>query len=224
MAFTSLHWRATIGQAAIFSEKRDYVDQQMEQQPFEIQGRKPRPSTRENILSWAKTLGTAVVLALLIKNFVVVNAAVQSGSMESTIMTGDRVICNRLAYLNGKPERFDVIAFEYHQEGQELVYVKRIIGLPGEKVEVRDGKVYINDSETPLPDDFVDTSISGVPVGDFGPVVVPEGEYFVMGDNRNASYDSRRWPYPFVSREDILGKALFIYYPRLSGIAGPAEE
>ncbi len=199
------------------------MDQSMEQEPLQRHERKSRPSAKENIISWGKTLGTAFVLALLIKNFLVVNAAVQSGSMESTIMTGDRVICNRLAYLNSEPQRFDVIAFEYNQQGQDLVYVKRVIGLPGETVEVVDGKVYINGSETPLPDDFVDTSISGVPAGDFGPVVVPEGEYLVMGDNRNASYDSRRWPYPFVPQKDILGKALFIYYPRLAGIAGPAE-
>lgn len=195
----------------------------MEQEPLERQSRNPGISRKENLISWLKTLGAACVLALLIKNFLVVNAAVQSGSMESTIMTGDRVICNRLAYLKDEPRRFDVIAFDYNQEGKKLVYVKRIIGLPGETVEVKDGKVYINDSEAPLADDFVDAEANGVPVGDFGPVEVPEGEYFVLGDNRNFSADSRRWPYPFITRKDILGKAMFIYFPRMEGIGGPAE-
>lgn len=181
--------------------------------------RKKKQPLQESLISWAKTIIIALVLALLIKNFVIVNAAVVSGSMEETIMTGDRVICSRLHYYVGDPQRFDVIAFDYGEGGDTVVYVKRVIGLPGETIEVADGKVYIDGSTTPLPDNFV----SEVPQGDFGPYDIPEGEYFVMGDNRNHSYDSTMWPYPSIQRDVILGKALFCYYPEIKGIKGPEQ-
>lgn len=199
------------------------MDQSIRERLFARSGSKKKLSGKENLISWLKTIGTAVVLALLIKNFIIVNASVLSGSMETAIMTGDRVICSRLTYLGSNPQRFDIIAFDYTEGNQKLVYVKRIIGLPGETVEVVDGKVYLNGSDTPLTDDFLDPQANGVPQGSWGPFVVPEGEYFVMGDNRNFSYDSRRWPYPYVSRGDILGKALLVYFPRVELVAKVAE-
>lgn len=169
-------------------------------------------SIGRELLSWAKYLACAVIAALLINNFIVVNATIISGSMETTIMTGDRILCNRLAYVGGSPRRYDVVAFRHEYNGDEVIFVKRIIGLPGETVEILDGKVYINGGETPLKDSFV----NGAPQGDFGPFEVPPEAYFVLGDNRNNSYDSKSWPYPYILRDEILGKALIRYYPHMS--------
>ena len=92
------------------------------------------------------------------------------------------------------------------------MFIKRIIGLPGEKVQIINGKVYINDSETPLDDSFV----AEVPRGNFGPYEVPEDSYFVMGDNRNHSRDSRYWKTSnFVTYDEIVGKAVVRYYPSI---------
>ena len=141
--------------------------------------------------------------------------------MEKTIMTGDRLIGNRLAYginlqIGGKqickkmrdPKRFDIIIFRYPDDESEL-YIKRIIGLPGETVEIRDGDVYIDGSKEPLDDSFTAEKTEG----SFGPYKVPDGSYFVMGDNRNSSYDSRFWENTYVRFDEILGKAVFRYYP-----------
>ena len=178
-----------------------------------------RRSPFKAVAPWIRTLLAAFVLAFFISQFVVVNAAVVSGSMENTIMTDDRVICNRLAYLFSDPQRFDVIAFErYSSHEGWVIYVKRIIGMPGERVEIINGMVYIDDASSPLPDNFV----NGIPTGDYGPFYVPPGHYFVLGDNRDRSSDSKNWDDPFLPREQILGRALFVYYPRLSRIEGVA--
>ena len=176
-----------------------------------------KPSLAKSIFSWVKVLLTAFILAVLLREFVIVNASVISGSMEETIMTGDRVICLRLSYLFGEPRRFDVIAFDFYGEGERQIYVKRIVGLPGERVEIIGGLVYIDDADHPLPDSFT----KGNPHGSYGPFLVPEGHFFVLGDNRNASYDSKNWPDPFLSRGDILGRAIFTYFPRVQMIARP---
>ena len=123
-------------------------------------------------------------------------------------MPGDRVFGNRLAYVFSEPERFDIIIFKYPDDESQL-FIKRIIGLPGETVEIRGGNIYIDGSEEPLDD--VDTKETME--GSFGPYTVPEGCYFVMGDNRNNSRDSRYWEHTFVSEDEIVGKAVFRYWP-----------
>ncbi len=107
---------------------------------------------------------------------------IPSGSMENTIMTGDRVIGNRFAYSFSDPQRFDIIIFRYPDDESQL-FIKRIIGLPGETVEIQDGKIYLNGSDEPLED----VQTKETMVGSFGPYTVPENSYFVMGDNRNDS-------------------------------------
>ena len=177
-------------------------------------GKKPakKLSMRENIISWIKVIVSAVVIAFILKTFFVVTATVMSGSMENTVMTGDSIVCNRLAYLFGEPERFDIIAFNFTEpHGETRVYVKRIIALPGETVEILDGKVYIDGSSEALPDDFVDPN--SYSFDNRSPYEVPEGHYFVLGDNRYNSYDSKDWLYPYLAKDDILGKAAFKYYP-----------
>lgn len=162
---------------------------------------------KNEIISWIKTIAMAVVIAVLINSFVIVNATVPTGSMENTIMPGDRIIALRLTYYVSSPERGDIVVFRYPDD-ESVLYVKRVIGLPGETVEVKDGEVYINNSDTPLDDSFVKEQ----PVGDFGPYEVPGGCYFMMGDNRNNSQDSRYWVNKYVEEDKILGKVYFEYY------------
>lgn len=165
-------------------------------------------SWKKELFQWAAVLIIAVALALFINAFLIVNAQIPSGSMENTIMTGDRVFGNRLAYTFKDPERFDIIIFKYPDDESQL-FIKRIIGLPGETVEIRDGHIYINGSDTPLEDVETKEPMEG----SFGPYTVPEDCYFVMGDNRNNSRDSRYWEHTFVTEDEILGKAVFRYWP-----------
>lgn len=162
----------------------------------------------KELWEYIKMIIIVVVVVLIVNNFLLINARVPSESMEKTIMTGDRFFGNRLAYLFDDPERFDIVVFKYPDDESQL-FVKRVIGLPGETVEIKDGKVYINGSETPLDDSFTPET----PTGDYGPYVVPEGSYFMLGDNRNHSGDSRFWKQPYVEKEKIVGKAIFRYFP-----------
>ena len=162
---------------------------------------KEKDSTAKELFQWLIAILAAVAIALFVDNFLIVNAQIPSGSMENTIMTGDRVVGNRLSYLTKDPERYDVIIFKYPDDESQL-FIKRIIGLPGETVEIRDGHIYIDGSSEPLED--VETK--EYMVGNYGPYTVPEGCYFVMGDNRNDSKDSRYWINPYVSKDKILGK------------------
>ena len=167
-----------------------------------------KTSVGKELFQWVLVIIGAVILAFLIDTFVIVNAQIPSGSMENTIMTGDRVFGNRLAYKFSDPKRFDIIIFKYPDDESQL-FIKRIIGLPGETVEIHDGNIYINGSDTPLED----VDIKEPMEGSFGPYTVPEGCYFVMGNNRNNSRDSRYWENTFVSEDEILGKAVFRYWP-----------
>ena len=167
-----------------------------------------KTSVGKELFQWVLVIIGAVILAFLIDTFVIVNAQIPSGSMENTIMTGDRVFGNRLAYKFSDPKRFDIIIFKYPDDESQL-FIKRIIGLPGETVEIHDGNIYINGSDSPLED----VDIKEPMERSFGPYTVPEGCYFVMGDNRNNSRDSRYWENTFVSEDEILGKAVFRYWP-----------
>ncbi|HIX30012.1 MAG TPA: signal peptidase I [Candidatus Blautia stercoravium] len=157
---------------------------------------------------YVKMILFVVIVVLVVDNFLLINAVIPSESMENTIMTGDRIFGNRLAYLFEDPERYDIVIFKYPDDESQR-FIKRVIGLPGETVEIREGKVYINGSDTPLDDSFTPET----PVGNFGPYTVPEGCYFMLGDNRNNSRDSRMWDNPYVKKEKILGKAVLRYFP-----------
>ncbi|MFR7506665.1 MAG: signal peptidase I [Blautia wexlerae] len=175
----------------------------------------------KKILYAVKNTLIAFLLALFVVTCIIINAVIPSESMEKTIMTGDRLIGNRLAYginlqIGDKqickklrdPKRFDIVIFRYPDDESEL-YIKRIIGLPGETVEIKDGDVYIDGSKKPLDDSFTAEKTED----SFGPYTVPKDSYFVMGDNRNCSYDSRFWDNTYVRFDEILGKAVFRYYP-----------
>lgn len=175
---------------------------------------KPKSKLRE-LIEFFIPIVLAVVIAIVLKTFVFANAVVPTGSMLNTIQEGDRIIASRLAYINNDPERYDIIIFR-NPDNEEECFVKRVIGLPGETVQIVNGIVYVtqtNGETIQLDDSFVTNC---EPYGDFGPFEVPEGSYFMMGDNRNTSWDSRFWDNKYVHKDKILGKVKFKYYPGIS--------
>ena len=191
--------------------------------------RADKANTEDNIkvvFSWiVKFTFCAFILMLFSLNFI--NAEIPSGSMETTIMTGDRIMGYKGAY-NGKkgPKRYDIIIFK-DPTGSGKYLIKRVIGLPGETLVFKNGDVYLKGSNEPLDDSFCEKSHvtkKGLLAGNT--VYVPDGCYFVMGDNREDSLDSRYWlnkngqSIPYVSESDIVAKAVFRYYPfnKIGGI------
>lgn len=162
----------------------------------------------KEIISYVVTFAIALAVGLFINRFIISSIHVPTGSMIPTIQINDRLFGNRLAYINSEPERGDIVVFPW-PDNEEETYIKRIIGLPGETINIIDGKVYINDSEEPLEEPY----LKETPYGSFGPYVVPEGCYFVMGDNRNFSKDSRYWQNPYVEGDKIQSKAICVYFP-----------
>lgn len=163
-------------------------------------------SFKAELISWVKILVVCFGIAYLLTTFVVVNAYVPSGSMETTIMTGDRLFANRLEYYFSKPERFDIAVLEFPDDPSQL-FVKRVIGLPNDTVEIKEGKLYINE-------ELVDEPYLTEPMkGSFGPYNVPEGCYFVLGDNRNNSDDGRYWQNTYVEEDAMLARIFFRYWP-----------
>ena len=163
---------------------------------------------KREALSWVICIVVTILLTEFILNFVIINANIPSGSMENTIMTNDKLIALRTSYWFKDPKRGDIIIFKYPEDEREW-YIKRVIALPGETVQVKDGKVYINGSSKPLSEPYIKEE----PVEDFGPYTVPKNGYFVMGDNRNLSQDSRFEYVGNVKREDIIGRAWIIISP-----------
>ncbi|MGB4661488.1 MAG: signal peptidase I [Mobilitalea sp.] len=163
----------------------------------------------KEIISWITMIIIAVVLSMFINKFIIMNVEVPTGSMVDTINIDDKVSTFRLAYTFSDPERGDIVVFPYPDD-ESIDYIKRIIGLPGETIEGKDGYVYI-DGVKLIEDDYVMDLLDE----DFGPYEIPEGSCFMMGDNRLSSEDARGWTNKFVSIDKIKGKAIFTY-PRLS--------
>ena len=173
---------------------------------------KKEKSTAQNILGTIAYIIGVCVFVFLILHFVGQRTVVNGSSMDTTLANGQNLVMDKLSYRFHDPERYDIIIFPGPEEfGQHPYYLKRIIGMPGETVQIKDGKVYINDSETPLDDSFV----SETPLGSFGPYEVPENCYFMMGDNRNNSKDSRYWQNTYVQFDQIVGKAEIRYFPSI---------
>lgn len=189
-----------------------------------------RSAVRTVLVDYILTFAIIAVAIFLVQAFVIVNARIPSASMENTIMTGERLFGNRLAYLFGEPERYDIIIFKYPDDESQL-FIKRIIGLPGETVIITDGEVYVVDcytDTTGVPDESLienpmwfndtiklDDSFIKEPMNPDEDLVfrVPDDGYFVMGDNRNNSRDSRYWKNTYVTRDEILGEAVLRYWP-----------
>lgn len=169
---------------------------------------------KKEIWEWVKIIVSAAVIALVLNTFIIANSRVPSGSMETTIMTGDRVIGSRLSYRFSDPERGDIAIFHFPDD-ESLYYVKRIIGLPGDVIDIKEGQVYLNGAETPLDEPYIrEAMIPAAPMH----YEVPENCYFMMGDNRNYSEDARRWNNTYVKRNKIVAKVLFRYYPKIGKI------
>lgn len=165
----------------------------------------------KEIFSYIKIFVFAIIAALLVDNFIVINATIPTGSMRNTILEGDHIIGFRLSYLFSEPEFGDIIIFKYPDNPEEK-FVKRVIGLPGDVVEIKNEysgvHVYVNGER--LEEPYIKEPM--ITDQDYT-FIVPADNYFVLGDNRNNSKDSRYWKNTYVPREYILAKSIFAYYP-----------
>jgi len=158
------------------------------------------------VFGWIRDIGIAVILVLLIFNFVGQKTNVVGKSMEPTLFDGDQLVIDKLSYRFGDVERFDIIVFPYEPK---LYYIKRVIGLPGEEIRIENGQVLVNN-------EVIDDEFGFDIIREYGnnlPLVVPENEFFVMGDNRNKSSDSRYTDVGTIYEEDIIGKAIVRIWP-----------
>ncbi len=200
---------------------------------------------KSGFAEYFEALLVAIILAFFIRSFIVQAFTIPSGSMLQTLQIGDYLLVNKFTYgvrlplwikeVNpdgdswlsrhslvlgpelihmNDPQRGDIIVFEYPKD-PSIHYIKRVIGVPGDTVEVRDKVVYLNGVAQEEPYVQHVRSFPG-PGDDFGPVTVPDGKYFCMGDNRDESYDSRFWGY--VDRSAVVGKA-FVLYWSMDGIS-----
>ncbi|MBI4949047.1 MAG: signal peptidase I [Deltaproteobacteria bacterium] len=203
-----------------------------------MEDKKEQKDKKKNIREIAEAIVIALVLALVIRTFVIQAFKIPSGSMEDTLLVGDHIVVSKFAYgiqvpkpaiikvfgasipffetklipSWGKVERGDVIVFRFPGD-RSKDYIKRVIGLPGDRVELREKVLYLNDARIDDPWGVNKGGLYGEDTEknvNFGPYTVPEGTVFVMGDNRDRSYDSRYWgTVPF---KDIKGKAFIIYW------------
>lgn len=182
-------------------------------------------------IEWVAVIAGAVVIALVVRTFLFTTFWIPSGSMEPTLMGAgrrDRVVVNRLAYQWGEPGRGDIIVFEVPEgepsisiEGQPVKdLIKRVVGLPGETITLRDGEVYVDGEKLDEPY-LPEGTRTDPPAGDESrdTFVVPDDCVFVLGDNRGASRDARYWQSPCVPEDDIVGKAFIRIWP-LSAFGG----
>jgi signal peptidase I len=203
----------------------------------------PVSFSKSTVREYFESIVIAVILALFIRTFVVQAFKIPTGSMEENLLIGDHLLVNKFVFGPsasrlerallpiGEIKRRDVIVFKYPEE-PERDFIKRVIGLPGETVELKEKKVYINGK--PLDEPYVHFLIA--PAGEsefhevtsfdvrerYGPVTVPPNQYFVMGDNRDNSQDSRYWG--FLPRDYVKGKAVIIYWSYEAGREDYADE
>ncbi|MBW2451516.1 MAG: signal peptidase I [Deltaproteobacteria bacterium] len=194
------------------------------------QAKEQRREKKKSLLrDWAEALIVAGILALIIRTFVLQAFKIPSGSMEDTLLIGDHLLVNKFIYgLNvpfaeepvlpiRDPQRGDVIVFEFPEDRDQSYFkrrdfIKRIIGLPGDAISIQNKHVYVNGKRFKIPQEVYKEGDS-IALGardNMPPVTVPSDKYFVMGDNRDRSYDSRFWG--FVDRDDIKGLAFIKYW------------
>ncbi len=161
----------------------------------------PKKEAKEDAKSILK-FALWLVLFVVAFKLVFIQARIMSGSMEPTLMTGDRALFNRLAYTFGEPQRGDIILFKSDEFGQN--FTKRIVGMPGDVISFVDGYVYVNSEY--LSEDYLEDNVYTYSDAVFE---VPEGSYFLLGDNRGNSNDSRFWTDPYIPKNKIYGRYLF---------------
>ncbi len=159
---------------------------------------------RSGLVTQGEQALLGVLLAVAATLFVMQGFCVSGACMQPHLFTGERVLANKLAYALAAPKRGEIVIFEYPKDPRQI-YVKRVVGLPGETVAMQGGVMTINGQ--PLPEPYKTYEAHG----DMTPRTVPAGEYFVMGDNRDVSDDSRYWGE--LPRTDIIGRAVACYWP-----------
>lgn len=162
----------------------------------------------KEILGWIWAIAVAFVIAALIRTYIFEQVEIPTGSMIDTLRIHERFVVNKLIYRFKPIRRGDIVVFKYPDDPSET-YVKRVIGVGGDIVEIRDGNLYVNGAMQIEP--YIKEPMD--PQRDFGPFVVSEGHYFMMGDNRNDSNDSRYWKHKEVKQSDIIGKLTLRVYP-----------
>ncbi len=166
----------------------------------------PTPKTKGALREIVETLSLSVLLAFGMRTFVAEARYIPSGSMLPTLEINDRLIIEKLSYDFGTPQRGDIVVFHPPDElGTKDAYIKRLMGRPGDVVEVKNGQLFINGEPQ------VEPYIAAKPDYQFGPVTVPPEAYLVLGDNRNESFDSHYWG--FVPQDHLIGRAVFRFWP-----------
>lgn len=167
----------------------------------------PRRLLNNWLFDWGETIVVALVLALIIRAFFLQVFWIPSGSMEPTLDINDRIVVNKVVYNFRPPKRFEIIVFRavpaMGEEKKDLI--KRVVGLPGETLEVKDGIININGSPV------AESHTLNQDYASFGPIEIPPDSYFVMGDNRPASADSRYWG--FLPKKNVIGQAFIRIWP-----------
>mgnify|MGYP002650882336 CR=1 FL=1 len=186
---------------------KEQDDKNLENETNDVSDRDARKAKiKKEAIEYLKAIVTALVLAFFIITFVARSFRVDGMSMEPSLHNGERVMVNKVLYHFAQPQRGDVVVFPYPLEPKNM-FIKRVIGVPGDEVKIRDGITYINDVAIEEP------YIYAKSFNDYGPVVVPEGRVFVMGDNRNNSTDSRDTRVGCVDERDIMGAAVLRVLP-----------
>lgn len=197
---------------------------------------KAKTGWKAELISWIQVIISAAVIAFVLTTFIIANSEVPTGSMENTIMAGSRVIGSRLHYKFSDPEYGDVAIFVFGwqctncnvivegeraetcprcgakagKRARTIYYVKRVIGVPGDVIDIVDDKVYLNGSDTPLEEPYLAEPMNA---GESFHFEVPENCYFMMGDNRNYSLDARYWNNHYISKDKMIAKVVLEYFP-----------
>ena len=163
------------------------------------------------LIDWIVVIGVALLVAFLVRTFVLAHFVVDGHSMDTTLHDGDRVFVNKLSYRLHDPNRGDVVVLHEIEDASSRDLIKRVIALEGEEIVVRNCEVFINGVE--LSEPYLDPEIieSGGCGTEYGPEVVPEDHVFVMGDNRGGSQDSRA--IGFIDEDEIVGRAFVVFWP-----------
>lgn len=187
-----------------------------------------------NIKDWVETFVFVIVMVIIIRYFIFEIRWIPSGSMRPTLLEGDRIIVERITQFYKKPDRGDILVFYppfvkikkdpisvlERRTGiacKDMAFIKRVIGLPGDRIVLKrntDGRYQVIINEKPLKESYILSDFESIPCSNTmycGPMTVPEGKYFMMGDNRGNSEDSRFWG--FLPEHRIVGRACFIFWP-----------